>query len=87
MKNIKTVEEKTIVHKDEIIEQQKTVVKEVLKSTPTIWKESEGASYIKREVQQSVEEQIDQNVNQIVNKVYRRLEDKLKTERGRRGLI
>ena len=87
VRNIKNVEEKTIVHKEEMIQQQKNVVREVLKSNPAIWTESEGANYIKREVQQTMEEQLNQNVNQIVNKIYRRLEDKLKTERGRRGLI
>lgn len=87
VKNLKTVEEKTIVQKEAIIEQQKTVVREVLKNNPTVWTEGDGASYIRKEVQQTIEEQLTQNVNQIVNKVYRRLEDKLKTERGRRGLI
>ena len=87
VRNIKNVEEKTIVQKEEIIEQQKTVVHEILKSNSAIWAESENTNYIRREVQQTMEEQLDRNVNQIVNKIYRRLEDKLKTERGRRGLI
>ena len=87
VKNLRTVEEKTIVHKEEIIEQQKTVVREVLKNSPAVWTEGEGASQLRKEIQQSMEEQIVQNVDQLVNKVYRRLEDRLRTERGRRGLI
>ena len=87
VRNIRTVEERTVINNEQIIQQQKTVVQEVLKNNPTIWSESEGASYIRKEVQQSMEDQINQSVNQIANKVYRRLEDKLRTERGRRGLV
>ena len=87
VKNLKTVEEKTIVHKEKIIEEQKNVVHEVLRSNPQVWTEGEGANFIRKEVRQSMDEQLTQNVNQIVSKVYRRLEDKLRTERGRRGLI
>ena len=87
VKTIKNVEQKTIVQKEQLIEEQRKVVHEVLKENPAIWTEGKGAGYIRNEVQQSVEEQINQSVNQIANRVYRRLEDKLKSERGRRGLI
>ena len=87
VKTIKNVEQKTIVQKEQLIEEQRKVVHEVLKENPTIWTEGKGAGYIRKEVQQSVEEHINQSVNQIANRVYRRLEDKLKSERGRRGLI
>lgn len=87
VKTIKNVEQKTIVQKEQLIEQQRKVVREVLKENSDVWTEGKGAGYIRNEVQQSVEEQINQSVNQIANRVYRRLEDKLKSERGRRGLI
>lgn len=87
VKTIKNVEQKTIVQKEQLIEQQRKVVREVLKENSDVWAEGKGAGYIRNEVQQSVEEQINQSVNQIANRVYRRLEDKLKSERGRRGLI
>lgn len=87
VKTIKNVEEKTIIQKQQIIEQQKQVVHEVLKNNPGVWADGEGAGYIRKEVQQSLEAQMNQNVNQIANKVYRQLESKLKSERGRRGLI
>ena len=87
VKTIKNVEQKTIVQKEQLIEEQRKVVHEVLKENPTIWTEGKGVGYIRKEVQQSVEEHINQSVNQIANRVYRRLEDKLKSERGRRGLI
>ena len=87
VKTIKNVEQKTIVQKEQLLEEQRKVVREVLKENPAIWTEGKGAGYIRNEVQQSVEEQINQSVNQIANRVYRRLEDKLKSERGRRGLI
>ena len=87
VKTIKNVEQKTIVQKEQLIEEQRKVVHEVLKENPAIWTEGKGAGYIRNEVQQSVEEQINQSVNHIANRVYRRLEDKLKSERGRRGLI
>lgn len=88
VKNLKTIEEKTIVHKEKMIEQQKEVVQEVLKNhSAAILMGEEGAGYIRGEVQQSVEEQMSQNVGRIADKVYRQLESKLKSERGRRGLI
>ena len=87
VKTIKNVEQKTIVQKKQLIEQQREVVREVLKENSDVWAEGKGAGYIRNEVQQSVEEQINHSVNQIANRVYRRLEDKLKSERGRRGLI
>ena len=87
VRTIKNVEEKTIIQKQQIIEQQKQVVQEVLKNNPSIWADGEGAGYIRKEVQQSLEAQMNQNVNQIANKVYRQLESKLKSERGRRGLL
>ena len=87
VKTIKNVEQKTIVQKEQLIEQQRKVVREVLKENSDVWAEGKGVGYIRNEVQQSVEEQINQSVNQIANRVYRRLEDKLKSERGRRGLI
>ena len=59
----------------------------MLKNNPSVWADGEGAGYIRKEVQQSLEAQMNQNVNQIANKVYRQLESKLKSERGRRGLI
>ena len=87
VRTIRNVEEKTIIQKQQIIEQQKQVVHEVLKNNPSVWADGEGAGYIRKEVQQSLEAQMNQNVNQIANKVYRQLESKLKSERGRRGLI
>ena len=87
VKTIKNIEQKTIVQKEHLVEQQRKVVREVLKENADVWTEGKGAGYIRNEVQQSVEEQINHSVNQIANRVYRRLEDKLKSERGRRGLI
>lgn len=87
VKTIKNVEEKTVVQKERILEEQRKVVQEILNESPTIWTEGKGAGVIRNEVQQSVEEQMNASVNQITNRVYRRLEEKLKSERGRRGLI
>ena len=47
----------------------------------------DNIGYIRGELQQSVEEQMNQSVGRIADKVYRQLENKLKSERGRRGLI
>jgi hypothetical protein len=86
VQNLKTVEEKTVVQSRTIIEQQKQVVKEVLKESPAVWQEEKGAAFIRQEVQKSIEDQIDESVSQIAGRVYRNLERRLKIERGRRGL-
>ena len=88
VKNLKTIEEKTIVHQERIIEQQREVVHEVLKNhSKDLFLDKESTTFIRGEVQQSVEEQMSQNVGKIADKVYRQLESRLKSERGRRGLI
>ena len=86
VRDLKTVEEKSIVRKKEVTAQQREIVKEVLTTNSTVWTEGSGQEMIRREVQCSLEQGMPENIDRIATKVYRRLEEKLKMERGRRGM-
>ena len=86
VRELKSVEEKTIVRKKEATAQQREIVKEVLTTNTTVWTEGMGQEMIQREVQRSLEQGMPESIDRIATKVYRRLEEKLKMERGRRGM-
>ena len=85
--NIKEVKKSTVVHQEILTEQQKEVVREVIRQAPETVKEKDVSTLIRRQVQREVETQVDASLGQMTNRVYRRIEEKLRTERGRRGLL
>lgn len=85
--DIKEVKKSTVVHQEILTEQQKEVVREVIRQTPETVKEKDVSTLIRRQVQREVETQVDASLGQMTNRVYRRIEEKLRTERGRRGLL
>jgi hypothetical protein len=86
VRDLKTVEEKTIVRKQEVTAQQKEIVREIIKTNSNVLLEGSGQDLIRREVKKSMEEGMPENIQKITNKVYRKLEKELKMERGRRGM-
>ncbi len=87
VRELKTVEEKTVVQSRKVVEQQKQVVREVLKSQPDILDHAQSTQKLQKQIKKTVETQIDESITQIANRVYRQIEDRLKVERGRRGLF
>ena len=87
--DIKEVKKTTVVHQETLTEQQKEVVREVIRQAPETVKvkEKDVSTLIRRQVQREVETQVDASLGQMTNRVYRRIEEKLRTERGRRGLL
>ena len=85
--DIKEVKKTTVVRQETLTEQQKEVVREVIRQTPETVKEKDVSTLIRRQVQREVETQVDASLGQMTNRVYRRIEEKLRTERGRRGLL
>ena len=85
--DIKEVKKTTVVHQEILTEQQKEVVREVIRQAPETVKEKDVSTLIRRQVQREVETQVDASLGQMTNRVYRRIEEKLRTERGRRGLL
>lgn len=85
--DIKEVKKSTVVHQEILTEQQKEVVREVIRQAPETVKEKDVSTLIRRQVQREVETQVDASLGQMTNRVYRRIEEKLRTERGRRGLL
>lgn len=85
--DIKEVKKSTVVHQEILTEQQKEVVREVIRQAPETVKEKDVSTLIRRQVQREVETQVDASIGQMTNRVYRRIEEKLRTERGRRGLL
>ena len=85
--DIKEVKKTTVVRQETLTEQQKEVVREVIRQAPETVKEKDVSTLIRRQVQREVETQVDASLGQMTNRVYRRIEEKLKTERGRRGLL
>lgn len=85
--DIKEVKKTTVVRQETLTEQQKEVVREVIRQAPETVKEKDVSTLIRRQVQQEVETQVDASLGQMTNRVYRRIEEKLRTERGRRGLL
>ncbi len=87
VRELKTVEERTIVQNRKIVEQQKQVVREVIKGQPDILENAQTSKQLQKQIQRSVQTQVDESITQIANKVYRQIEERLKVERGRRGLF
>ncbi len=85
--DIKEVKKSTVVHQEILTEQQKEVVREVIRQAPETVREKDVSTLIRRQVQREVETQVDASLGQMTNRVYRRIEEKLRTERGRRGLL
>ena len=85
--DIKEVKNTTVVRQETLTEQQKEVVREVIRQAPETVKEKDVSTLIRRQVQREVETQVDASLGQMTNRVYRRIEEKLRTERGRRGLL
>ena len=85
--DIKEVKKRTVVRQETLTEQQKEVVREVIRQAPETVKEKDVSILIRRQVQREVETQVDASLGQMTNRVYRRIEEKLRTERGRRGLL
>ena len=85
--DIKEVNKTTVVRQETLTEQQKEVVREVIRQAPETVKEKDVSTLIRRQVQREVETQVDASLGQMTNRVYRRIEEKLRTERGRRGLL
>ncbi len=85
--DIKEIKKSTVVHQEILTEQQKEVVREVIQQAPETVKEKDVSTLIRRQVQREVETQVDASLGQMTNRVYRRIEEKLRTERGRRGLL
>ena len=85
--DIKEVKKTTVVRQETLTEQQKEVGREVIRQAPETVKEKDVSTLIRRQVQREVETQVDASLGQMTNRVYRRIEEKLRTERGRRGLL
>ena len=85
--DIKEVKKTTVVRQETLTEQQKEMVREVIRQAPETVKEKDVSTLIRRQVQREVETQVDASLGQMTNRVYRRIEEKLRTERGRRGLL
>lgn len=85
--DIKEIKKTTVVRQETLTEQQKEVVREVIRQAPETVKEKDVSTLIRRQVQREVETQVDASLGQMTNRVYRRIEEKLRTERGRRGLL
>lgn len=85
--DIKEVKKTTVVRQETLTEQQKELVREVIRQAPETVKEKDVSTLIRRQVQREVETQVDASLGQMTNRVYRRIEEKLRTERGRRGLL
>ncbi|MDO4261620.1 MAG: hypothetical protein Q4C82_06040 [Eubacteriales bacterium] len=77
----------TTVRQETLEKSQQEAVKKALRTNPAILTESGATSYVARQVQSVVEQQLEESVSQMAGQVYRRLEQKLRTERERRGLI
>ena len=86
VRDLKSVEEKHVVQKQEVIAQQKEIVKEIIKTNSNVLLEGSGQDLIRREIRKSMEEGMPENIQKITTKVYRKLEKELKMERGRRGM-
>lgn len=63
------------------------VVREVITKEPGLLDEGALPAYVGRQVQKEVERRMDESLQNMSNRVYRKLEQKLRTERERRGLV
>ena len=78
MENIRMELEKLICY---------TMGREVITKEPGLLDEGALPAYVGRQVQKEVERRMDESLQNMSNRVYRKLEQKLRTERERRGLV
>ena len=69
------------------VEKQREIVREVITKEPGLLDEGALPAYVGRQVQKEVERRMDESFQNMSNRVYRKLEQKLRTERERRGLV
>ena len=87
LREIQVVKETTVTHEKIIEEQQKLQENREKISRTQVLPKEQIREVLDQEVYRSMEKQLDGSVNRIVDRVYQRLEDKLRSERSRRGLI
>ena len=69
------------------VEKQREIVREVITKEPGLLDGGALPAYVGRQVQKEVERRMDESLQNMSNRVYRKLEQKLRTERERRGLV
>ena len=69
------------------VEKQREIVREVITKDPGLLDGGALPAYVGRQVQKEVERRMDESLQNMSNRVYRKLEQKLRTERERRGLV
>ena len=82
---IRTEKEKTVIHQEKLMERQKEIVREVITNHPSLLTEGKSGIQLARQMERALNLQLDKSVGRIADQVYRRLEERLKTERERRG--
>ena len=85
--HIEEVKKTVAIERQVLTEQQKESVRQVIRSTPSLLTEGEIAVLMKQKVETEMSRKMDESMQQMTNRVYRRIEEKLKTERERRGRI
>ena len=85
--HIEEVKKTVAIERQVLTEQQKESVRQVIRSTPSLLTEGEIAVLMKQKVETEISRKMDESMQQMTNRVYRRIEEKLKTERERRGRI
>ena len=85
--HIEEVKKTVAIERQVLTEQQKESVRQVIRSTPSLLTEGEIAVLMKQKVGTEISRKMDESMQQMTNRVYRRIEEKLKTERERRGRI
>ena len=85
--HIEEVKKTVEIERQVLTEQQKESVRQVIRSTPSLLTEGEIAVLMKQKVETEISRKMDESMQQMTNRVYRRIEEKLKTERERRGRI
>ena len=82
---IRTEKEKTVIHQEKLMERQKEIIREVITNQPSLLTEGKSGIQLARQMERALNLQLDKSVGRIADQVYRRLEERLKTERERRG--
>ena len=85
--HIEEVKKTVAIERQVLTEQQKESVRQVIRSTPSLLTEGEIAVLMKQKVETEISRKMDESMQQMTNRVYRRIEEKLKTERERRGRV
>lgn len=85
--HIDEVKKTVAVERQVLTEQQKESIRQMIRSTPSLLTEGEMAVLMKQKVETEISRKMDESMQQMTNRVYRRIEEKLKTERERRGRI